>query len=237
VKHEKNKNGSVARNTGFRESKGDYIMCLDDDEFLPEKVSAQVNCLENRDETWGACYTKYIVKKGSKTVSTLRDKKEGSLVVEQLKRNLFIAAGSNLMLRRNIYIEINGFNETFKRNQDAEFLVKILQKYKLAYVDVLGLIINVDSHKHSNSQSINFEEITELFIETFQPYINSLTEPERYEIYRMLNLQRFRSKLFANKNSIGAFEMIKKGEVSLFDTVNYSIHLINRYIKKSRMSF
>ena len=36
VCHEINKNGSAARNTGFRNSKGEYICLLDDDdEWLP----------------------------------------------------------------------------------------------------------------------------------------------------------------------------------------------------------
>ena len=35
IKHERNKNGSAARNTGFRASVGEYINFLDDDdEFL-----------------------------------------------------------------------------------------------------------------------------------------------------------------------------------------------------------
>ena len=34
IKHERNKNGSAARNTGFIESEGEYICLLDDDDFF-----------------------------------------------------------------------------------------------------------------------------------------------------------------------------------------------------------
>ena len=47
IKHEKNKNGSAARNTGFKVSTGGYICYLDDDDiFLNNKIMKQVECLE-----------------------------------------------------------------------------------------------------------------------------------------------------------------------------------------------
>ena len=47
VPHEINKNGSAARNTGVRNSSGEYITLLDDDdEYLPDKVETQVNCFK-----------------------------------------------------------------------------------------------------------------------------------------------------------------------------------------------
>ena len=46
LKHDVNKNGSAARNTGFQASKGEYIAFLDDDDFWAEdKLEKQVNYL------------------------------------------------------------------------------------------------------------------------------------------------------------------------------------------------
>mgnify|MGYP004623184697 CR=1 FL=1 len=46
LKHIKNMNGAVARNTGIKNCNGDYIGFLDDDdEFLPEKIEKQVKIL------------------------------------------------------------------------------------------------------------------------------------------------------------------------------------------------
>lgn len=60
LKHEKNKNGSAARNTGWRQAKGKYITYIDDDDELSElKIQCQVECLEKLDDSWGACYTGY----------------------------------------------------------------------------------------------------------------------------------------------------------------------------------
>lgn len=58
IKHERNKNGSAARNTGIKNSSGKYITFLDDDdEFADQRIEKLVQCMENLDESWVACYT------------------------------------------------------------------------------------------------------------------------------------------------------------------------------------
>ena len=43
VKHSKNANGSVARNTGIKSSDGEIVAFLDDDDFFyPEKIEKQI---------------------------------------------------------------------------------------------------------------------------------------------------------------------------------------------------
>ena len=46
IKHDRNKNGAVARNTGIKNAKGKYITFLDDDdEFLENRVKSIEECL------------------------------------------------------------------------------------------------------------------------------------------------------------------------------------------------
>lgn len=230
VRHEKNINGSAARNSGFAASSGEYIMFLDDDdEFLPQKVSSQLKKMESLDSSWGACYSNYIrvSQDGSKTVSKCAEKREGDLLLEELKRNLFIAAGSNLMVRRNIVEEVGGFNENFLRNQDIEFLVKILKNYKLAYSDTLGLKVYVHPKPVRKE---TFEQITQKFVENFKPVIDSLSDEQRSEVFRMIDLQRFRSFVTKKKTVKLALNMIKDKKVKLNDAIRYFIHLGYRKI-------
>ena len=57
VAHECNKNGSAARNTGFDNSCGDYVMFLDDDdEYTKTRIEKQVAILESLDESYGVSY-------------------------------------------------------------------------------------------------------------------------------------------------------------------------------------
>lgn len=229
IKHEKNKNGSAARNTGFRSSKGEYIMFLDDDdEFLENKILSQVKCLESRDKTWGFCYTGTIRKRGDKIVSRTKERQEGNLLKDALARDTWVFGGSNFMVRRNVYEEVGGFDESFKRNQDEEFLVKVLKKYKLAYVDLYGLCVYLGS---ANRKKVSLEDINKQYIATFQKDIDQLPEIEQREVYQKLNLQLFRYYL-ENKRLKKALALITKRKISLFDSVFYILYLIDRRIKK-----
>src|SRR5699024_2755734 len=61
LKHEKNKNGSAARNTGFRQSTGKFVCFLDnDDVFLQGKIKAQIQFLQENNE-FDAVYCGYRV--------------------------------------------------------------------------------------------------------------------------------------------------------------------------------
>lgn len=236
IKHAENKNGSAARNTGFKSSNGEYIMLLDDDdEFFPDKIKAQLECLENKDETWGACYTPYIRVKNNKLYSKSKEKREGNLLIEQLKRNLFVAAGSNLMIRRSVYTELGGFDETFPRNQDQEFLARLLLKYKIAYSDVLGLKVHV--HVDENRKSVDFDKISEQYLNAFESIISTLKEEDKESIYRMINLQRLRMKIIGFRKWNEVAPMFTNKEVKLNDTISYFTHLLYRKISKTCFGF
>jgi len=236
IKHPENRNGSAARNSGFRVSNGDYIMFLDDDdEFLPDKVKIQVECMENKDLSWGACYTRYIRMKNGKVFMRSTEDREGDLLVEELKRNLFVAAGSNLMIRRSVFEDLNGFDESFKRNQDQEFLTRILLKYKLAYADAIGVIIHL--HDNLNKNSVDFDEITIKYMNSFNEIISGLKEEDKQEILRMINLQRFRAKISSSEKWYQVVDMLKKREVRILDAFIYSMHLLYRKITKTSYGF
>ncbi len=234
IRHEFNKNGSAARNTGFRNSSGKYIAYLDDDDyFYPQKIENQVHRLEELPEEYGVCYSRYETRYKGKLKLTYKGHEEGNLLLYALMRNLFIAAGSNLLVKREVIEEINGFDESFKRNQDLEFLVRILQKYKLAYDSHLGLIVNAAT----TPRKMNYLDVTEQFRRNFEPFISKLSSSEIEIINRMINLQIFRYHLITKKDIKSAFKVIKSQGIPLVTAFRYLCHLTKRAIRKSSESF
>lgn len=232
VKHKVNKNGSAARNTGFKNSSGEYLMFLDDDdEFLPTKIEAQVNRMEQLDSSWGACYTRYIDVSKDGKLRYSAETAEGSLLVKELSRNLFVHAGSNLMVRRSVYEEVGGFDESFTRNQDIEFLIKVLKQYKLAFADCVGLKVYL--HDRGN---IDYEVVTEHFIATFKAEIDAQSEEDQRAIYKMIALQRIRAAI-STRNINLAKKIKNETSIGFFDISMYFLHLAGRMITRKSKGY
>lgn len=234
LQHAINKNGSAARNTGIKYSQGEYLMFLDDDdEFINNKISAQVKKMNTLDNSWGASYTSYIRMRNNKVIMRSGETREGSLLKEELMRNLFVHAGSNLMVRRNVVKELKGFDESFERNQDIEFLIRLLMKYKLSYVDEVGLIVNYDD----KVITWDFEEVTQGYLNKFNPVITQMNKEDQKKIYQMINLQLLRHYLTTSGKRKKAIKLIQDREISISLSIRYIIHLGRRFIKKEAYGF
>ena len=230
LKHEKNKNGSAARNTGARASKGEYLAFLDDDdEYLPCKIEAQVKRLEELDDEWGACYCRYYRKSGDKLVSRSAEKREGYVSFHELCRNFWHGGGTGPVVRRSVFEDVGGFDESFWRNQDYEYMIKITKKYKLAFVNVFGQINYVDSF---HEKQTTFEQTLENFKNTFKKDIDELDENMKRKFDKMMALQTYRYYLFDKHDVKGAFGVLKKNKVSIFSAARYTLHLIYRKVFK-----
>lgn len=150
LEHETNRGASAARNTGIAVAEGDYIALLDsDDEWAPEKLERQVETVATRSDEWVAAYCGTTVvtdESAHPVVQRLTDllgrqgnadRVEGGaeLVRDVLCQRLHTSAGSTLLVEADVVERIGGFDESFDRYQDTEFLIRVLKEGKLAYVD------------------------------------------------------------------------------------------------------
>lgn len=136
IPHEKNKNGSAARNTGFRASKGKYINFLDDDdELMPQKIEMQVKRLINTDDIVGATYcNKITVRLQSLTNRKVKENKyysqEGSLLLDYILAKCTFGT-SQILFKRKVIENLHGFDESYLRHQDLELMTRFFGKYEL----------------------------------------------------------------------------------------------------------
>jgi len=148
VAHETNRGGSAARNTGIERAEGEYVAFLDsDDEWLPAKLERQVWTLRARSDEWVAAYCgvemagdRHPAYELLASAISRRRHTEGAeggdeLIRDVLADDLHTSAGSTLLVRTDVARAIDGFDESFDRFQDPEFLIRVLRRGKLAYVD------------------------------------------------------------------------------------------------------
>lgn len=170
IKHERNKNGSAARNTAFRNSTGDYIAFLDDDDyFLPKKIEHQVAFLDLHKEH-GGCYCWRKDHLGNEVCGNL----SGDFSYEMLAL-IFTPYTSSIMIRRECYIELNGFDESYIRHQDFEFLLRFFKKYSMGYVPYIDLILSKNGINNT-PKGQKLIDVKIRFFKQFNELINIVTK-------------------------------------------------------------
>lgn len=116
--HEKNMNGSVARNTGIKESDGDIVAFLDDDDiYLPNKIEKQVQYLLDNPK-FHAVYCGW-----DRDDKKIIPQEEGNLSYNILSGDHIIYTNVIMMWKKDA-IQCGGWDETFKRHQEAAFLLR-----------------------------------------------------------------------------------------------------------------
>lgn len=229
-----NSERSASRNNGVNASEGDYIVFLDNDDYIfPEKIESQLKCLESKDSSYAICYSRYIRTLNGKVVWRSSEQKEGDgLFTEFLSRNMPIHPGSNLMIRKDAFKLTNGFKTSMNYNEDIDLLLQLFSLgYKIAYCDVLGL--NVMLHDHG--PSFDFWKITEDYMCVEKEYIDALNHKEKIKFMKLIGLQLI--KFYLRKNFKKAMEAKRKFKVSLLDMLKYACYALRRRIRGEAYGF
>lgn len=199
LKHKHNKNGSGARNTGLKYSKGSYITFLDDDdEIFVEKIERQVSSLEKLTDDYGAVYTGFNIVRGGKILSSHIPEMEGDLTVELLQMKWGTGSGSNLLFRKEVFEKIGFFDETLKRHQDWDIIIRMFESFKIYPIPLVLLNIYKDSRINVPNPD-SFLEVKEKFFNKHQSIISKLNKEDLESIYKIHALELSISYLKSNE--------------------------------------
>lgn len=194
--HRKNLNGAVARNTGVRLSTGKYIFFLDDDdEFESNKVEEFLLFFERLDVKF--LYSKSTKKYKGKVKSKTEYNKSGDISLDVMCSFCDLNT-SSVAISKELFDLVGGFNESFSRNQDYEFILRCLKLEPISAIDRYLTIRHVDDK--SNSQNYDSYLDTRInFLDCFSHQINSLRLTDRITFYSANNLELAYLAMLDNK--------------------------------------
>lgn len=202
VKHEKNKNGAAARNTGISSAQGEYICFLDDDDvYLPTRIEKSVAVLE-RNANVGMVFCDVVHVQHKNQLTAYRIDDDRVTVRNMLLQEAAIGTGSNLFVRRDVVEAVRGFNTQFLRHQDLEFAIRVR---KQTDAECIGEILIVKGYNGTNNNPnyIGMCNVKKLFNTVFRDDIESLSEDDRTKYYYQCYMRLYQAALdFGEKKEI-----------------------------------
>ncbi|MDZ7960054.1 MAG: glycosyltransferase [Aulosira sp. DedQUE10] len=143
-------NVAVNRNRGFHHSVGEFISFLDaDDLWTPDKLETQYKALvENSNAAVAYSWTNCIDETG-KFLRPCRTVTVVGNVYPHLLLDDFIGNGSNVMIRRQEFITIGGFDELLTNAQDSDLWLRLAAHYQFVVVPKPQILYRISANSMS----------------------------------------------------------------------------------------
>jgi len=140
---------SAQRNVGIFSAKGSYIAFLDDDDIWhPEKLKIQMGFLEQHPEI-------SMISAGNIRIGCDIKIDRPKWICGNLYKKLFMESfvhTSTVIVRKNLFNEIGGFNENYKRAEDYDLWLRISRYFHLAHTKMPLTWIKKSKNRLSNNK-------------------------------------------------------------------------------------
>lgn len=151
---------SAARNHGMRIAQGRFFALLDsDDEWLPEKTRAQIEWLLARPDFGMVLCDVQRVDRDGVPIDVFRRREvipEDGFVLRHVIHNPALAPASAI-LRREVFEDVGGFDESLRTAEDIDFHLRIAQRWRIGVVEQ-SLVRAMRGHDGLSAESSTYDD-------------------------------------------------------------------------------
>jgi glycosyltransferase involved in cell wall biosynthesis len=153
--YQNNRGLSAARNTGIRESRGQYIAFLDaDDIWMPEKISEQLKLFEGQNNIGAVSCRFYEM---NERMIVLAESKHKDYPPKVLKEKLMlsnaVSGGSSIVVKKECFDLVGLFDEKLSAAEDWDMWLRISTKFNIRIVEKPLLKVRVGNYSMSSSEN------------------------------------------------------------------------------------
>jgi glycosyltransferase involved in cell wall biosynthesis len=218
LRNHSKKGANGARNTGFKNAKGNFIAFLDDDDiWYPQKIEKQIIKFNKSSEDVGLIYSGFEIASSieSKLIKIKYPEKSGYVLKDILYAN-FIGSPTPL-IKKKIFSTTGIYDENLESAQDWDLWIRIADKTYFEFVDeilaryiVHGDQISVDFNKKIRSMEYILRKFNTLYSNNKKAhanmhkkiavleFMNGRRSESRKRILKALSINFFQTNLIAH---------------------------------------
>jgi len=158
---------ATSKNLGWHKAQGEFIAFLDhDDEWLPEKLTQQLVILESSsDPRLGLVSCSAYLKDESRRKSVVYQKNYQTAPLADLANGNFIISSSCVLVKREVFQTVGGFDTTFKIFDDWDMWLRLAEAdYSFAFLEtpLVNYLVHADNACRNNHR-LDEEEFIKVY--------------------------------------------------------------------------